>query len=1203
MSATKVLDMAEKQGLLDGNVIADLRKQVAESKFVVTAEAIAKILVDHGHLTAFQARKLVSTALGEPEVVSPSASPAKPAAPSPPAPKPHESELGLADSSSHDEIVDMKVAAPPIKPPAAKPPKEKKRSRSHEETRPLDVSSRPVPPRSVPSPLVPLAAPPGLQPIAPPASSGAPAPPRPLRQPAAPASTAALQPIDPVNLDPLHAPAGPLTPDAEKRKTRAAKAVKQDPWKNPTYLLLGGGLFLALIVSFSFLYLALTRTPVAELFAGAEQDYSSGSLGAAREKYEAFLKKTDPESSDASLARVRLGMIDLRQASGEGRNPKPGIDSANRILPDLLKEERFDDCRIELRGILVSMAQASARAAQAAKTTEKRVELVTQTEEALKLVDNASYIPSSLRGEVQSSINSAHDVLKAARRSIDQDHELQKALAAMKQATADKDAVEAYRVRAELLRAFPALEADKGVIESTSAVAAMEKGQVKLQEETLQAATQDEGDVAPAVILSHTSGTESGLAGQFISTLVQGAVHGLDANHGKLIWRRYVGHDSLAWPQPVSSESGADILLIDAVRQQLLRVQAANGKLVWRLPLGQPFSPPVLSAENAYVTTADGRLVEIDLVSGQSQRQVQLPQQPTVSPAYDSRKLRLFQLGKHSTLFVLDASRLNCTETYYLGHKAGSIFVPPTVVLDHVLVTESPGDNFSLIHALAFDAESKKLKQAVSPIRLTGRVVVPLQVDRNRVVAVTDQGQVAVIQVDPANKERPVRLMDSGAPTGSRAALTYFALSPGRVFVTGERAASLEIQGAAQDLKSQWQIYAGDAFVAPPQVLGKVLLHVRRPRSSLATTIEACQADGGKTIWRTEIAAPITAFSTGQADNLTAITSRGRVYEVPTSALSGAYLDRAAYVPLPGSESMSLTDVVELGSGKLALLGPQSGSHALVYDPAADGNRTQQIKFSMDVQNATAPATFFQGGLALPQQTGQVLLLDPENGGHKAQPFQPALQPGQRIPWHQPAAIGPDGTTLAVPDGRRTIYRLTIRQQPQPHLESLGETVVESDVAAPLAAAGDTVYAVVRSATADLVVALQGEELTNLGKTPLSGRVRYGPVSAAGLVFLADEEHLHAFEPGGKVRWSQPLAHGLPALAPLAVDGDFIVVTRSGAVVHLAADSGQETAIRQIGQPAGGAAVVIGDDIVVAGADGALHTLPLPQKAAGETGR
>src|ERR1041385_1791150 len=89
----KVMDLAEQQGLLDGKAIAELRKQVAESKFVVTPEAIAKVLVDHGHLTPFQARRLVSQAQGnEPDPVEQRVAEKKPK----PKPKPVE-DLTFAD--------------------------------------------------------------------------------------------------------------------------------------------------------------------------------------------------------------------------------------------------------------------------------------------------------------------------------------------------------------------------------------------------------------------------------------------------------------------------------------------------------------------------------------------------------------------------------------------------------------------------------------------------------------------------------------------------------------------------------------------------------------------------------------------------------------------------------------------------------------------------------------------------------------------------------------------------------------------------------------------------------------------------------------------------------------------------------------------------------------------------------------------------
>ena len=100
--AQRVMDLAEQQGLLDGKAITELRKQVAQSKFVVTPEAIAKVLVDHGHLTPFQARKLVSQALAnEPDPV----------------------EQRVAEKPKpRKPVEELTFADPADRPPPAKPP-------------------------------------------------------------------------------------------------------------------------------------------------------------------------------------------------------------------------------------------------------------------------------------------------------------------------------------------------------------------------------------------------------------------------------------------------------------------------------------------------------------------------------------------------------------------------------------------------------------------------------------------------------------------------------------------------------------------------------------------------------------------------------------------------------------------------------------------------------------------------------------------------------------------------------------------------------------------------------------------------------------------------------------------------------------------------------------------------------------------------
>ena len=62
MNAEKFIDSLEQKGLLDKNIVSKLRRQLDKVKDSrkVTAEKIARLLVENGHLTKFQATKLVA---------------------------------------------------------------------------------------------------------------------------------------------------------------------------------------------------------------------------------------------------------------------------------------------------------------------------------------------------------------------------------------------------------------------------------------------------------------------------------------------------------------------------------------------------------------------------------------------------------------------------------------------------------------------------------------------------------------------------------------------------------------------------------------------------------------------------------------------------------------------------------------------------------------------------------------------------------------------------------------------------------------------------------------------------------------------------------------------------------------------------------------------------------------------------------------
>ena len=60
MSAAKFLDYLAGTGLLDEGILSKLHQKVAKSKKNVSIEVVVKALMDQGHLTRFQATKLVT---------------------------------------------------------------------------------------------------------------------------------------------------------------------------------------------------------------------------------------------------------------------------------------------------------------------------------------------------------------------------------------------------------------------------------------------------------------------------------------------------------------------------------------------------------------------------------------------------------------------------------------------------------------------------------------------------------------------------------------------------------------------------------------------------------------------------------------------------------------------------------------------------------------------------------------------------------------------------------------------------------------------------------------------------------------------------------------------------------------------------------------------------------------------------------------
>ena len=356
---------------------------------------------------------------------------------------------------------------------------------------PAPASNKPAGPRSRPEPagLTPLDSPAGLRALEP---------------------VAGLQPLEPLGgLQPLDASAGlqPLAdagglqaldeqslaeggiqpPSDALQKTRkpGKKFRPGSQWDSTLMYAGGGGLILMLILGLVLWY-RLTRGSATELFQAADEAYRSGSYSQAIPNYEKFLIQF-PDDPNVSLARVRIGTARIRQVLEGSKDKQPALKAVEETLPQIENEAAFDEARAELASILPEIAEGFSQPAKLEPDMKKAQALVDLAEQAMKLVNNPGYIPTSLRKPVEARIEHVHEDIELAKRNINQNKRLAESVAAIRQAIQAGKTVEAYDVRRRLLAEYPGLDQNAQLVETVLAISQRERDLVKVLEDPLAA--------------------------------------------------------------------------------------------------------------------------------------------------------------------------------------------------------------------------------------------------------------------------------------------------------------------------------------------------------------------------------------------------------------------------------------------------------------------------------------------------------------------------------------------------------------------------------------------------------------------------------------------------------------------------------------------------------------------------------------------
>lgn len=1183
MSASKLLQLLEQSGMLEKSLLLDLRKQVAESKYKVSAESIAKLLVDKGHLTKFQATRFVGQATEDQE--EPAAPPAKPAPkPAPrPAKRDEEDDLGLAPddaaelgikptstaktpaSSGDDDVVILEDAGETAAPGEGLTPVVD----AGEALMPVGPVMR------IPTPQ------PALQPVPPP-------PPILELEPLGPDlnSNASFDPF----AQPLAVPTQPVMP--------AGPRPQKPRWDS--MLIWGGSLALALLLLFGgVLWYNLSRTPPVEMFEAAMKDYRAESYTQAVGKFQNFVKQY-PKDDKASEARVRVALSQMRLAAG---SPEAGLQAAKQLIPTISAESAFQIAREEFVGILPPIPEGFIRQAKTQDDTAKAAALLAKAEDGMKLVLDPANIPTSLRVRIETSVQRIQEDMALVQRAIDQDKELDVALKSIEKAAGENDTRKAYQLYRELVKKFPSLDANPRLNAAVLLIGQRERGLVKVNKQNVEAGKADEPSAVTKsqVLALRTGDSAPGGKGLFTAVLAGNSVLGIDVENGHVMWRRFVGQGTRIHPQRFSEQPNADVLCVNTARQELLRCRVQDGTVAWRLPVKEAFNNPVIAGKSVYVATNSGRLWEIDAESGRSVRNAEIPQKLITGPAVAPNRPRAFQPGEHSNIYVISTDTLECKDVYYLGHKAGSIDVPPLVMSQFLFVLENAGSDYSLLHAISIRSEGDgpSLKAAQAPIRLTGNVRVPLVPYGRRLLVTTDRGEICVFDIDVANAAEPVKEAAKLPPVNTEPLVGYPLTDGSSLWIADNRLTSYRIQVTTKEINRNPTIAdVGDTFVAPLQLFQNVLVHVRRVKDSAGTTISAVATDNPrKPLWETTVGTPVSLVSVNpQNQEVTAVTAGAAAYSIPSAQLGQACLDQPAKTA-PGIANQSFTRSVSFDDGSAALISAVDAKRMIHFVPGPGGGQLTPVEIKTLEGQASCPPTAFQQAVLLLTDKGSIRLIDPNTGADRAMPFQPKLEPGESIRWLRPAPAAADTKELFAADDRKFIYRVGLKDQPQSSLAEVSSMRMEEELSAGLAATGTFLFVVAHTNASDIVMALNQADLKSAQQWDLKGgRVTWGPERIGdGVLVVVDGKLIHHFGPDGKSRWEQPAAaFGQPAGLPLKVGNDFVFASADGQVWRVQGQDGKAAGRSVIGEPLSRGPVAFGDQLILSGNDGVLLVAPVP---------
>lgn len=1104
MLANELIDRLERLGLLDQEIIEALREQLEQGGARVTPEAVAKLLVDNGQLTHFQATKLIG-----------------------------ELRSGQYESSadSDDDLtagLDDLIAMP------------------DEEHGAATVVAAAVPVYEA-EPVV----------VA----------------------------VDPSAARRDMVPEGPVDrPRPTRTKPDPQKSV-WDSFKVYGYV----GIIATLLLTGGGIWLVLSREDADKVIGRANDEYEKRNHQSAQDKYVSFLKGFGQENEYSSLARTRITMTELYKAAEFKQEPWRAVELEKEKLPLVANEKGMNEERGNLAALMVDIAANLADAAERAKETPKKQELLGVLDEQLGLMENPMYMSSTMKVTLAPQLQSVAEDRARVQRDINRNIRLDESEAKMGVFLDEKETKQAYDTRKELLREFPELY-DHQRLETLIRQASEIQQTLVAKSASLPQLVDDESvsDVTRSIVLTALGGrTATDLHGVTLYFRAGGAVLALDGENGSLRWRKYVG--SARDLPPVRLDDG--VLLCESASLEILRCDEMDGRVTWRSQIGEEYSQPIFAGEQIYVATQPGRLLSLDSISGDAKWGTQIPQPLGAGPGVDDRAERAYLVGNHSNLYVLNTRDGSCIEVYYMQHEPDTISVPPVPLLRHLFVIENAGTNYANVHVLRTDERGENLNRAQQSFRLTGNVIVPPIVDGRRLIVLTDRGEVTVFDIEPTAERDQVTVAASLPAFYENPTATQMAVGRSQMWITGTRLGRYELQINTGRVVRDWSIHELDTFIGKPYASDDALVHARVLRGTSAIRITAANPKSGEDIWRTDVGAPVSMLRLAGDGRLHVVTTQAALFDVGREAIESGSTTGPAENPGDKAVAIRFEDPIFIDHERSVMLNQAGDPSLLVYDPSRATERLRRVTMRLPSGLPLSGGIIAGGGLFLPLDSGRAVLVDWRTGAVSAAPFQPDSDPVGKVKWTNPVPLPDDPDQVVLADSRKKLYRLRIGEQ----IRDLQVKDMEYELLDQVAAVGDAMMGASSGPAADFLVGFELTSLNERFKTLMNGRIVWGPVASDDLGLIqTDDGMLRAFAADGTAKFEVKLPPGRPVGKPLRDGNSIILAGADGWIVSLDVGTGEVLGQSDLGQPISATPLMAGTQLLVPGGEGVVYVADVP---------